>query len=96
MSIDVRNPLESAPIEGLDPRIDDLINERFRRLEKAVRSLQDGLTIDPIYVDPARVYDGMVVVIPTGHTVLGIDGPRVAIYIDDEWRPLAWLNEVTP
>lgn len=94
MTASIRPSLESAPVEGISARIDDLINERFRRLEKAVRQLQDNAIIEPRYTEPQKVFDGQLMLVGDGVTLSGIVGPRLAVYINNQWRAIAWLDEI--
>ena len=57
---DERIPLEDTFIHGLGPRIDELINERFRRIAQALDKLQERTLIEPAAVKPEKPFDGQI------------------------------------
>jgi hypothetical protein len=57
---DIRQPLDDTPVEGIDSRLDQLLNERFRSLALAIIHLQQRTLIEPRSVPPQRAYDGQV------------------------------------
>ena len=60
MRRDSRIQLDDTTIEGLGQRIDELINERFRRVAQALDKLQDRTLIEPVAVEPPKPFDGQV------------------------------------
>ena len=58
MRRDVRWSTDGSAIDGLGARLDELINERFRRLSKGIAQLQDRTLIEPVAVEPPKPFDG--------------------------------------
>ena len=89
MRRDERVQLENAAIEGLGPRIDELINERFRRIAHVLDKLQDRTLIEPVAVEPPKPFDGQVEFADGVNWSPDATGdPGLYYYSDGAWHPL--------
>ena len=102
MTRDRRAPLDDTPIDGLDERINTLINERFRSHARAIAQMQARTIVEVRHVAPLRAYDGQIeladgvnwnpAALPSGYT------PYLVWYWDGAWHELLDTrhNTLTP
>ena len=88
--LDITLDVEETPVTGIEPRIDALINERFRALIAAVVQLQVRTLIEPAAVAPPRAYDGQIVFADgVNWSPDGSGAPGLYYFYEGEWHEIA-------
>ena len=88
-----RSNLDEAPVHGIDARIDESLNEKFRLLSLAIRAIEDKLgNLEP-GGEPGNPSEGDIR-LADGVTwdPAGTGNPALVVLVDGVWRALGWLG----